>query len=133
MENQHQYNNNRKVAEPERIETNHLGFAKSLRNFYNELIQNTSLLTNYNFTATFTKINKKIKIYTQQRYPITYVNKGKRKLQTSTITPQRVQPSTWKKTRLKLPTNPSYYYTPRSGINISLAGMSTSNAKTPLA
>ncbi|KAG9296609.1 hypothetical protein G9A89_015201 [Geosiphon pyriformis] len=33
-----------------------------------------------------------------------------------------------KKHRIELPTNPSYYYTPGSAINIALAGMSTSNA-----
>ncbi|KAG9302608.1 hypothetical protein G9A89_007312 [Geosiphon pyriformis] len=89
------------------------------RNFYNKLIQNTSLPTNYNFTAILTKINKEIEIHTQQRYPITYANKGKEKLQTPAITPQRIQPPTWKKTRVESPTNLSYYYTPRSAINIT--------------
>ncbi|KAG9299564.1 hypothetical protein G9A89_020735 [Geosiphon pyriformis] len=97
------------------------------RNFYNKLIQNTSLLTNYNFTAIFTEINKEIEIHTQQRYPITYTNKGKEKLQTLVVTPQRIQPSTWKKTRVESPTNPSYYYIPRSVINITSTGTSTSN------
>ncbi|KAG9291578.1 hypothetical protein G9A89_021997 [Geosiphon pyriformis] len=62
--------------------------------FYHKLIQNTSLPTNYNFTSIITKINKKIEHHTQQKYPITYASKGKRKLQTLAITLQRIQPST---------------------------------------
>ncbi|KAG9288999.1 hypothetical protein G9A89_015548 [Geosiphon pyriformis] len=58
-------------------------------------------------------------------YPITYANKGKEKLQTPAVTPQKIQPPTWKKTRVKSPTKPSYYYTPRSAINITATGMST--------
>ncbi|KAG9290555.1 hypothetical protein G9A89_020925 [Geosiphon pyriformis] len=96
--------------------------------FYNELIQNTSLLTNHNFASIITKINKEIKHHTQQRYPITYTNKGKKKLQTPAVTPQRIQPPTWKKTRVKSPNNPSYHYTPGSAINISSTDVSTSNA-----
>ncbi|KAG9305122.1 hypothetical protein G9A89_007762 [Geosiphon pyriformis] len=158
------------VAEFEETETNHLGFAKFLfqyycqhlgltnnhlstelafnfyvnkrisyllevpvetnsarENFYNKLIQNTSLLANYNFTTILTEINKEIEIHTQQRYPIIYANKGKGKLQTPVVTPQRIQPPIWKKTRVELPTNPSYYYTPRSAINILSIDTSTSN------
>ncbi|KAG9307410.1 hypothetical protein G9A89_017239 [Geosiphon pyriformis] len=95
--------------------------------FYHELIQNTSLPTNYNFTSIITEINKKIKHHTQQRYPITYASKGKGKLQTPAVTPQQIQPPTWKKHRIESPTNSSYYYTPESAINIALAGMSISN------
>ncbi|KAG9302860.1 hypothetical protein G9A89_022276 [Geosiphon pyriformis] len=87
--------------------------------FYNELIQNTSLPTNHNFTSIITKINKKIKYHTQQRYPITYTSKGKEKLQTPTVIPQRIQPPTWKKTKVESPTNSLYYYTSESAINIS--------------
>ncbi|KAG9294676.1 hypothetical protein G9A89_008155 [Geosiphon pyriformis] len=50
--------------------------------FYHELIQNTSLPTNYNFASIITGINKKIEHHTQQKYPITYASKGKGKLQT---------------------------------------------------
>ncbi|KAG9299791.1 hypothetical protein G9A89_013151 [Geosiphon pyriformis] len=96
-------------------------------NFYNELIQNTSLPTNYNFTAILTEINKEIEIYTQQRYPITYANKGKEKLQTPAVISQRIQPSTWKKTRVKSPINPLYYYISGSAINITSTGAFTSN------
>ncbi|KAG9287842.1 hypothetical protein G9A89_017437 [Geosiphon pyriformis] len=95
--------------------------------FYNELIQNTSLPTNHNFVSIITEINKEIEHHTQQRYPITYTSKDKEKLQTPAVTPQRIQPPTWKKTRVELPNNPSYYYTPRSAINISSTDVSTSN------
>ncbi|KAG9284753.1 hypothetical protein G9A89_001123 [Geosiphon pyriformis] len=74
------------------------------------------------------EINKKIEYHTQQRYPITYTSKGKGKLQTPAATFQRIQPPTWKKTKVELPNNLSYYYTPGSIINIILIGMSTSNA-----
>ncbi|KAG9301805.1 hypothetical protein G9A89_003192 [Geosiphon pyriformis] len=45
--------------------------------FYRELIQNTNLPTNHNFVSIIIEINKEIKHYIQQRYPITYINKGK--------------------------------------------------------
>ncbi|KAG9284333.1 hypothetical protein G9A89_007488 [Geosiphon pyriformis] len=96
--------------------------------FYNELIQNTSLLTNHNFTSIITKINKEIEHHIQQRYPITYTSKGKEKLQTPAVTPQRIQPPTWKKTRVESPNNPFYHYTPESAINILSTDASTSNA-----
>ncbi|KAG9292953.1 hypothetical protein G9A89_016315 [Geosiphon pyriformis] len=88
--------------------------------FYNKLIQNSSLPTNYNFTSIITEINKKIEHHTQQKYPITYASKDKRKLQTPAVTPKKIQPTTWKKHRIESPTNPSYYYTPKSTINITL-------------
>ncbi|KAG9299847.1 hypothetical protein G9A89_003391 [Geosiphon pyriformis] len=72
--------------------------------FYNKLIQNTSLPTNYNFAFIITEINKEIEYYTQQRYLITYANK------------------------VELPTNPSYYYIPRSAINITSIGAFTATA-----
>ncbi|KAG9284805.1 hypothetical protein G9A89_003728 [Geosiphon pyriformis] len=50
--------------------------------FYSKLIQNTNLPTNYNFASIITEINKEIEHHIQQRYPITYVSKGKGKLQT---------------------------------------------------
>ncbi|KAG9292013.1 hypothetical protein G9A89_017912 [Geosiphon pyriformis] len=75
--------------------------------FYRELIQNTNLPTNHNFTSIITKINKEIEHHTQQKYLITY-----------TITPRKIQPPTWKKNRIKSPSNPSYHYTPGSAINI---------------
>ncbi|KAG9293294.1 hypothetical protein G9A89_007540 [Geosiphon pyriformis] len=76
--------------------------------FYRELIQNTNLPTNHNFTSIITEINKEIEHHTQQRYPITYASKGKRKLQTPA-----------KKNRVESPSNPSYHYIPGSAINIS--------------
>ncbi|KAG9296320.1 hypothetical protein G9A89_014912 [Geosiphon pyriformis] len=93
--------------------------------FYNKLIQNTSLPTNYNFTFIITEINKEIEYYTQQRYPITYASKDKRKLQTPAVTSQRIQPHMWKKTKVESPINPSYHYTPESTINITSTGAST--------
>ncbi|KAG9302280.1 hypothetical protein G9A89_008771 [Geosiphon pyriformis] len=95
--------------------------------FYSELIQNTNLPTNHNFTFIIMKINKKIEHHTQQRYPITYMSKGKRKLQTPAVTPKKIQPLTWKKTRVESPTNPSYHYTPGSTINITFTSAATSN------
>ncbi|KAG9289276.1 hypothetical protein G9A89_007521 [Geosiphon pyriformis] len=65
------------------------------------------------------EINKKIEHYTQQRYPITYTSKGKGKLQTPAVIPKRIQPSTWKKTRVESPTVLFYHYTPGSAINIT--------------
>ncbi|KAG9290367.1 hypothetical protein G9A89_007098 [Geosiphon pyriformis] len=47
--------------------------------------------------------------------------KGKGRLQTPAVTPKQIQPFTWKKTKVELPTNPSYHYTPGSTINILLA------------
>ncbi|KAG9299280.1 hypothetical protein G9A89_013928 [Geosiphon pyriformis] len=79
--------------------------------FYSELIQNTNLPTNHNF----------------QRYSITYVSKGKGKLQTPAVIPKRIQSPTWKKTRVESPTNPSYHYTPESVINITSTGAATLN------
>ncbi|KAG9303543.1 hypothetical protein G9A89_018439 [Geosiphon pyriformis] len=38
---------------------------------------------------------------------------------TPAVTPQCIQPPTWKKHRIESPTNPSYYYTPGSAINIA--------------
>ncbi|KAG9289123.1 hypothetical protein G9A89_022432 [Geosiphon pyriformis] len=95
--------------------------------FYRELIQNTNLPTNHNFASIITKINKEIEHHTQQRYPITYASKDKRKLQIPVVTPKKIQPPTWKKTRVKSPTAPSYYYTLGSTINITSASVFTSN------
>ncbi|KAG9306211.1 hypothetical protein G9A89_016115 [Geosiphon pyriformis] len=96
--------------------------------FNNELIQNTSLSTNHNFASIITEINKEIEHHTQQRYPIIYTSKGKGKLQTPAVTLQRIQPPTWKKTRVKSPNNPSYHYTLGSAINILSTNISASNA-----
>ncbi|KAG9302761.1 hypothetical protein G9A89_009538 [Geosiphon pyriformis] len=87
--------------------------------FYKELIQNTNLLTNHNFASIITEINKKIEHHTQQRYPITYASKSKRKLQTPAVTPRKIQPPAWKKNRVESPSNPFYHYTLGSAINIS--------------
>ncbi|KAG9293787.1 hypothetical protein G9A89_019125 [Geosiphon pyriformis] len=94
--------------------------------FYRELIQNTNLPTNHNFASIITEINKEIEHHTQQRYLITYTNKGKEKLQTPAVTPRKIQPSTWKKNRIESPSNSSYHYTPRSAINISSTDASSS-------
>ncbi|KAG9297005.1 hypothetical protein G9A89_008591 [Geosiphon pyriformis] len=91
---------------------------------HSTLLKNVSNLVEHQLSI-LTKINKEIEIYTQQRYLITYVNKGKGKLQTPAVTPKKIQPPTWKKTRVESPINPSYYYTPKSAINITDA--STSN------
>ncbi|KAG9288786.1 hypothetical protein G9A89_023083 [Geosiphon pyriformis] len=74
--------------------------------FYRELIQNTNLPTNHNFTSIITEINKEIEHHTQQRYPITYASKDKGKLQIPA------------KNRIESSSNPSYHYTPGSTINI---------------
>ncbi|KAG9299381.1 hypothetical protein G9A89_014030 [Geosiphon pyriformis] len=152
-----------KVAESKNIKANHLGFAKSLfqyycqylglnhnhisaksvfnfyinekisflletpvntesarETFYKELIQNTNLPTNHNFASIITEINKEIEHHTQQRYPITYASKSKKKLQTPAVIPRKIQPPTWKKNRIESPSNLSYHYIPGSAINISL-------------
>ncbi|KAG9298503.1 hypothetical protein G9A89_016500 [Geosiphon pyriformis] len=96
--------------------------------FYRELIQNTNLPTNHNFASIITEINKEIEHHTQQKYSITYASKDKGKLQTPAITPKKIQPPTWKKTRVESPTASSYYYTLGSTINITSASASTSNA-----
>ncbi|KAG9301484.1 hypothetical protein G9A89_008336 [Geosiphon pyriformis] len=62
------------------------------------------------------EINQTIERYIQQQFPITYIDKDKGRLQTPA-----------KKTRVKLLTNLSYYYTLGSTINISLADTFTSN------
>ncbi|KAG9307136.1 hypothetical protein G9A89_016964 [Geosiphon pyriformis] len=83
-------------------------------NFYTELFQHTSLSRNYSFAPIIRKINQTIEKYTQQQFPITYADKGKGRLQTPA-----------KKTRVESPTNPLYYYTPESAINISLTDVFT--------
>ncbi|KAG9288181.1 hypothetical protein G9A89_020487 [Geosiphon pyriformis] len=80
--------------------------------FYKELIQNTNLPTNHNFASIITEINKEIEHHTQQKYPITYANKDKGKLQTPAVTSRKIQPPAWKKNRVEFPSNPSYHYTP---------------------
>ncbi|KAG9306647.1 hypothetical protein G9A89_004194 [Geosiphon pyriformis] len=77
--------------------------------------------------STKLRINKEIEHHIQQRYPITYTSKDKKKLQTLVVTSQKIQPPTWKKTRVESPNNPSYHYTPGNAINISSTDMSISN------
>ncbi|KAG9295958.1 hypothetical protein G9A89_011810 [Geosiphon pyriformis] len=67
------------------------------------------------------------KLYMQQQFLITYVNKGKGRIQTPAATPKGIQLPSWKKHRVESPTAPSYYYTPRSAINISSADAFISN------
>ncbi|KAG9286953.1 hypothetical protein G9A89_001191 [Geosiphon pyriformis] len=69
------------------------------------------------------EINKKIEHHTQQKYAITYMSKDKEKLQTPAVTPKRIQPPTWKKTRVESSTNPLYHYTLGSTINITSTGL----------
>ncbi|KAG9304199.1 hypothetical protein G9A89_019761 [Geosiphon pyriformis] len=70
------------------------------------------------------------KLYTQQQFSITYVDKGKRRIQTPAATPKGIQLPNWKKHRVESPTAPSYHYTLESTINILSADMSTSNDHT---
>ncbi|KAG9290075.1 hypothetical protein G9A89_010381 [Geosiphon pyriformis] len=78
------------------------------------------------FVPIIKKINQTIERYTQQQFFITYTDKGKEKLQTPTVMSKEIQLLTWKKTRIELPINLSYYYTPGSAINIILTDMFTS-------
>ncbi|KAG9298608.1 hypothetical protein G9A89_000827 [Geosiphon pyriformis] len=83
---------------------------KSVReNFYTELFQHTSLPRNHSFTPIIREINQTIKRYMQQQFLITYADKGKRRL--------KIQPPTWKKTKVESPAQPLYHYTPKSAIN----------------
>ncbi|KAG9290719.1 hypothetical protein G9A89_011682 [Geosiphon pyriformis] len=67
-------------------------------NFYTELFQHISLPRNYSFAPIIREINQTIKKYTQQQFPITYVDKSKERLQTPAVTPKQIQPLNWKKT-----------------------------------
>ncbi|KAG9297957.1 hypothetical protein G9A89_018785 [Geosiphon pyriformis] len=89
------------------------------KNFYTELFQHISLPRNYSFAPIIKEINQIIKRYTQQQFPITYADKSKGRLQTPAVMLKEIQLPTWKKTRIKSPTNPSYHYTSRSAINIT--------------
>ncbi|KAG9294144.1 hypothetical protein G9A89_021503 [Geosiphon pyriformis] len=77
-------------------------------------------LTELQFRKTTEKITWEF-LYTQQQFPIIYADKDKERLQTPAVTPKKIQPPTWKKTKVESPTYPLYYYTPESAINISLA------------
>ncbi|KAG9286157.1 hypothetical protein G9A89_010171 [Geosiphon pyriformis] len=96
-------------------------------NFYTELFQHTNLPKNYSFTPIIREINQTIKRYTQQQFLITYADKDKGRIQTPAATPKEIQLPSWKKHKVESPTALSYYYTPGSTINISLADASTSN------
>ncbi|KAG9304856.1 hypothetical protein G9A89_000769 [Geosiphon pyriformis] len=76
-------------------------------NFYTKLFQHTNLPRNYSFAPIIRKINQIIKRYTQQQFPIIYTNKDKK--------------------RIEFLPYPSYHHTPKSTINISSTGTSTSN------
>ncbi|KAG9299438.1 hypothetical protein G9A89_009390 [Geosiphon pyriformis] len=58
-------------------------------NFYTKLFQHTSLPRNYNFAPIIREINQTIERYTQQQFPITYADKGKRRLQTPVLNYQQ--------------------------------------------
>ncbi|KAG9306623.1 hypothetical protein G9A89_004820 [Geosiphon pyriformis] len=114
------------VAESKIIGVNYLGFAKSLfqqysqqlglnSNYYltesafNYYINNkiTDCLrgtVNIDFTPIITEINQTIERYMQQQFPITYADKGKRKIQTPTATLKGIQ--------VESLTAPSYHYIP---------------------
>ncbi|KAG9284339.1 hypothetical protein G9A89_023596 [Geosiphon pyriformis] len=96
-------------------------------NFYTELFQHTNLPRNYNFAPIIRKINQTIEKYTQQQFPITYTDKSKGRLQTLAVMPKEIQLPTWKKQRIESPPYLSYHHTLGSTINISSAGVSTSN------
>ncbi|KAG9305334.1 hypothetical protein G9A89_007829 [Geosiphon pyriformis] len=141
-------NTHPKVAEPENIEANHLGFAKSLFqqynqqlglnsnhfpaesdfNFYEEQLtlkqQEKTFTQNYSNTPTY---QGTIILYIQQQFLITYADKGKGRLQIQAITLKGIQLPTWKKQRIEFPPYPLYHHTPGSTINITSAGVSTSN------
>ncbi|KAG9284520.1 hypothetical protein G9A89_014124 [Geosiphon pyriformis] len=99
-----------KVAESKKIGANHLEFVKFLFQHYSELA------FNFYFNE---KIAYLLGTLVNTKYPITYASKGKKKLQTSAVISQRIQPLTWKKTRVKSSNNPSYHYTLGSAINIT--------------
>ncbi|KAG9299859.1 hypothetical protein G9A89_003403 [Geosiphon pyriformis] len=80
-------------------------------NFFSELLQSTILPQNYLFASLITEINRKIEKYTKQRFPITFADKGKGRLQTPVETPKQIQLSTWKKQRFNSSVNPSYHHT----------------------
>ncbi|KAG9285021.1 hypothetical protein G9A89_009831 [Geosiphon pyriformis] len=90
----------------------------AFNNFFSELFQSTTLPQNYLFTPLITKINQEIEKYTKQRFPITFADKKKGKLQTPVRTPKQIQLPTWKKQRFDLSVNLSYHHTPGSTINI---------------
>ncbi|KAG9295792.1 hypothetical protein G9A89_009021 [Geosiphon pyriformis] len=90
----------------------------TFNNFFSELLQSTTLPQNYLFAPLITEINREIEKYTKQKFPITFVDKDKRRLQTPAGTPKQIQLLTWKKQRFDLPANPSYYHIPGSIINI---------------
>ncbi|KAG9305972.1 hypothetical protein G9A89_016625 [Geosiphon pyriformis] len=81
-------------------------------NFYTELFQHTNLPRNYSFAPIIREINQTIEKYIQQQFPITYVDKGKGRIQTPTAIPKGIQLPSWKKHRVESPTAPSYHYTP---------------------
>ncbi|KAG9294649.1 hypothetical protein G9A89_008128 [Geosiphon pyriformis] len=85
-------------------------------NFYIELFQYTSLPRNHSFTLIIREINQTIKRYVQQQFSITYVDKGKGRLQTPA------------KQRIESLSYLLYHHTLGSTINISSTDASTPNA-----
>ncbi|KAG9303931.1 hypothetical protein G9A89_005841 [Geosiphon pyriformis] len=81
------------------------------KNFYTELFQHTSLPRNYSFTSIIREINQTIERYTQQQFPITYIDKDKRRLQTPVnylsllVTPEDVPSNNQKTNHTPTPTN----------------------------
>ncbi|KAG9307074.1 hypothetical protein G9A89_016902 [Geosiphon pyriformis] len=123
------------VAESKNIGANHLGFTKFL---FQQYCQHLGLTPNhiliglvFNFyvneriaylLGTATNIES-----TKETFYNELIQNSKRKLQTPAVTLQHIQPLTWKKHKIELPTNPSYYYIFGSTINITAVDMSILN------
>ncbi|KAG9293004.1 hypothetical protein G9A89_016366 [Geosiphon pyriformis] len=54
----------------------------AFNNFFSKLFQSTTFVQNYLFASLITEINKEIERYTKQRFPITFADKEKERLQT---------------------------------------------------
>ncbi|KAG9295857.1 hypothetical protein G9A89_006596 [Geosiphon pyriformis] len=63
----------------------------TFNNFFSELLQSTTLPQNYLFAPLITEINREIEKYTKQKFPITFADKGKGRLQTPAGTPKQIQ------------------------------------------
>ncbi|KAG9296213.1 hypothetical protein G9A89_014805 [Geosiphon pyriformis] len=85
------------------------------KTFYHELIQNTSLPTNYNFASIITEIIKKLNITHNKDIQLLMPIKAK---------------ENYKHQQIESPTNPSYHYTLGSTINITAIGAFTSHDHT---
>ncbi|KAG9291486.1 hypothetical protein G9A89_021905 [Geosiphon pyriformis] len=105
------------MAESENIRANHLEFAKFLFQHYCQYLG-----LNHNHISTESAFN----FYVNKKIFSLLGTPGK--LQTPAVTLRKIQPPTWKKNRVESPSNPSYYYTPGSAINISSTDVFPSTA-----